>query len=137
MTHNKGIMNGVDAVLLATGQDWRAVDAGCHAFASRSGKYQPLTKYQLVKTAGGIVFRGMIELPMSVGTVGGALAKNPLYQQSLKLLGDPSSKELGELVASVGLAQNFAALRALVVEGIQRGHMQLHLRAEMELKGRL
>ncbi len=122
-THNKGIMNGVDAVVIATGNDFRAVEAGAHAFASVSGKYKPLTKYYKNKE-GDLV--GEIEIPIAVGTVGGATRTKPEAKVALKILGAKSAKELSEVIAAVGLAQNFAALRALATEGIQRGHMRLH-----------
>jgi hydroxymethylglutaryl-CoA reductase len=122
-THNKGIMNGIDAVVIATGNDFRAVEAGAHAFASRSGKYKPLTKYYKNKD-GDLV--GEIELPVAVGTVGGATRTKPEAKIALKILGVKTAKELSEIIASVGLAQNFAALRALATEGIQKGHLRLH-----------
>ena len=122
-THNKGIMNGVDAVVIATGNDFRAVEAGAHAFASVSGKYRPLTKYYK-NEEGDLV--GEIEIPIAVGTVGGATRTKPEAKVALKILGAKSAKELSEVIAAVGLAQNFAALRALATEGIQRGHMRLH-----------
>jgi hydroxymethylglutaryl-CoA reductase len=124
-THNKGIMNGIDAVVIATGNDWRAVEAGAHAYAAYGGKYLPLTKY--AKTASGDLL-GQIELPMAVGLVGGATKTHPLAKIAVKILGVKSARELAEIIASVGLAQNFAALRALSTEGIQRGHMELHAR---------
>ncbi|MFH1056355.1 MAG: hydroxymethylglutaryl-CoA reductase, degradative, partial [Candidatus Micrarchaeota archaeon] len=122
-THNKGIMNGIDAVVVATGNDWRAAEAGAHAFASLSGKYLPLTKYSKDKE-GNLV--GEIELPVVVATFGGATKTHPLAQIALKILGVKSAKELACVIASVGLANNFAALRALSTEGIQKGHMKLH-----------
>ena len=94
VTHNKGIMNGIDAVCLATGQDWRAVEGSAHAFASRSGKYQPLTHFQLIKKEGKEFFRGMLEIPIAVGTVGGAVARNPVYKACLSMLNHPSAQEL-------------------------------------------
>ncbi|MBI5347338.1 MAG: hydroxymethylglutaryl-CoA reductase, degradative [Candidatus Aenigmarchaeota archaeon] len=121
-THNKGVMNGIDAVVIATGNDFRAVEAGAHAFAS-IGSYKPLTTYEKNKD-GDLV--GMIELPMAVGIVGGTTRTNPIAKIALKILGVKSAKELAEIIAAVGLAQNFAALRALSTEGIQRGHMELH-----------
>ncbi len=121
-THNKGIMNGVDAVAVATGNDWRAVEAGIHAFASMGG-YKPLNKYYKDEE-GNLV--GEIELPLAVGTVGGAIWTNPVAQISLKILGAKTARELSMVMAAVGLAQNFAALRALGTEGIQKGHMNLH-----------
>lgn len=123
-THNKGIMNGVCAVLIATGNDFRAVESACHAYSAMKG-YKPLTHYE-VNEEGDLI--GYIELPMSVGVVGGVKA-NPLARICLKILGVRSAEELARIVASVGLAQNFAALRALVSEGIQRGHMKLHARS--------
>ncbi|NIP40203.1 MAG: hydroxymethylglutaryl-CoA reductase, degradative [Candidatus Aenigmarchaeota archaeon] len=122
-THNKGIMNGVDAVVIATGNDFRAVEAGAHSYASISGRYKPLTRYHKNKE-GDLV--GEIELPLAIGTVGGATRTKPEAKVALKILGVGSAKELSEIIASVGLAQNFAALRALATEGIQRGHMRLH-----------
>ena len=122
-THNKGIMNGVDAVLLATGNDFRAVEAGAHAYASMSGRYKPLTKYY--KNGNGDLV-GEIEMPVAVGVVGGATRTKPEAKVALKILGVKTAKELSEVIAAVGLAQNFAALRALATEGIQKGHMRLH-----------
>ncbi|HLC80126.1 MAG TPA: hydroxymethylglutaryl-CoA reductase, degradative [archaeon] len=122
-THNKGIMNGIDAVVIATGNDFRAVEAGAHTFASHSGKYLPLTKYYKDKN-GDLI--GEIELPLAVGLVGGATKTHPLAKINIKLLGVKSANELGQIIAAVGLAQNFAALRALATEGIQKGHMRLH-----------
>jgi hydroxymethylglutaryl-CoA reductase len=125
-THNKGIMNGVDAVLIATGQDFRAVEAGAHTYAAtRKGGYQSLTHYE--RTPAGDL-RGSIELPLAVGLVGGAVRTHPVAQLSVKILGVRTARELAQVVASVGLAQNLAALRALSQEGIQKGHMQLHAR---------
>ncbi len=123
-THNKGIMNGVCAVLVATGNDFRAVESACYAYSAMQG-FKPLTHYE-INEDGDLV--GYIELPMSVGVVGGAKA-NPLARICLKILGVKSAEELARVIASVGLAQNFAALRALVTEGIQRGHMELHARS--------
>ena len=125
-THNKGIMNGIDAVVVATGNDWRAIEAGAHAYAAwRSGGYRSLTTWE--KDANGDLV-GTIELPMAVGLVGGATAVHPTAKANVRLLGVKSAQELGEVIAAVGLAQNFAALRALATEGIQRGHMSLHAR---------
>ncbi|MBI4174130.1 MAG: hydroxymethylglutaryl-CoA reductase, degradative, partial [Candidatus Aenigmarchaeota archaeon] len=121
-THNKGIMNGVDAVLIATGNDFRAAEAGAHAFAALDG-YRPLTSYE--KNSGGDLV-GSIELPMVAGIVGGATNSNPIAKISLKILDIKRAHELSEIAACVGLANNFAALRAMVKEGIQRGHMKLH-----------
>jgi hydroxymethylglutaryl-CoA reductase len=125
-THNKGIMNGIDAVVLATGNDWRAIEAGAHAYAAwKSGGYRSLSAWE--KAANGDLV-GTIELPMAVGLVGGATAVHPTAKANVRLLGVKSAQELGEVIAAVGLAQNFAALRALATEGIQRGHMSLHAR---------
>ncbi len=124
-THNKGIMNGIDAVVLATGNDTRAIEAGAHAYAAIRGQYKPLTKFE--KTADGDL-AGTIELPMAVGLIGGATKTHPTARACIKLLGVKSASELGEVVAAVGLAQNLAALRALATVGIQKGHMSLHAR---------
>ncbi len=124
-THNKGIMNGIDAVVIATGNDWRAVEAGAHAYAARSGRYTALSHWG--KDADGNLV-GSLELPMPVGTVGGATRVHPSAQAALALMGITSARELAEIIVSVGLAQNLAALRALATEGIQRGHMGLHAR---------
>lgn len=122
-THNKGVMNSVDAVVIATSNDWRAVEAGAHAYASITGKYIPLTRYEK-NSRGDLV--GHIELPLAVGLVGGATKVHPVSQVMLKILDVSSAKELAEVAASVGLASNFAAMRAMVVEGIRKGHMKLH-----------
>lgn len=122
-THNKGIMNGIDAVVIATGNDFRAIESGAHAYAARTGRYKPLTTWE--KTKGGDL-KGEIELPLALGTVGGATKIHPLAQIALKILGVDSAQELAEVIASVGLLQNLGALRALAAEGIQRGHMKLH-----------
>jgi hydroxymethylglutaryl-CoA reductase len=124
-THNKGIMNGVDAVVIATGNDWRAVEAGAHAYAARNGRYTSLSTWG-VDDAGNLV--GGLELPMAVGIVGGATKVHPTAQAALKLMGVKTAAQLAEIIVSVGLAQNLAALRALATEGIQRGHMTLHAR---------
>ncbi len=124
-THNKGIMNGIDAVVIATGNDWRAIEAGAHAYAARSGHYSPLTTWERDEE-GNLV--GTIEVPLAVGLVGGATATHPTAKANVKLLGVKTAQELAQIIASVGLAQNFAALRALATEGIQRGHMSLHAR---------
>ena len=125
-THNKGIMNGIDAVVLATGNDWRAIEAGAHAYAAtKSSGYRSLTTWE--KNGEGDLV-GTIELPLAVGLVGGATAVHPTAKANVRLLGVKSAQELAEIIASVGLAQNFAALRALATEGIQRGHMSLHAR---------
>ncbi len=122
-THNKGIMNGVVAVAIACGQDIRALEAGAHSYASRSGKYKPLTTWEKNKD-GDLV--GRLEMPMAVGLVGGAAKTHPTARADIKILGVKSAIELAEVMGAVGLAQNFAALRALASEGIQRGHMKLH-----------
>ncbi|HSQ38754.1 MAG TPA: 3-hydroxy-3-methylglutaryl-CoA reductase, partial [Anaerolineales bacterium] len=124
-THNKGIMNGVDAVVIATGNDWRAIEAGAHAYAARSGKYTSLSTWS--KDADGNLV-GTLEMPMAVGIVGGATKVHPSAQAAVKLMGVKTASELAEIIVSVGLAQNLAALRALATEGIQRGHMSLHAR---------
>ena len=123
-THNKGIMNGIDAVAVALGQDWRAIESAAHSYASIGGAYGPLTKYWIKDD----IFHGQIEMPISVGSQGGAIKSNPSYMNTLKILGYPNATELAHIMLSVGLAQNFAALRALSIEGIQRGHMNLHSR---------
>ena len=124
-THNKGIMNGIDPVIVATGNDWRAVEAGAHAYASRSGRYTSLTHWE--KDGSGALV-GSIEMPMPVGLVGGATKTHPLARLALKIMDVRSAQELGEVAVAVGLAQNLGALRALATEGIQRGHMALHAR---------
>jgi hydroxymethylglutaryl-CoA reductase len=124
-THNKGIMNGVDAVVIATGNDWRAIEAGAHAYAASSGRYTSLSTWG--KDADGNL-TGELEMPMAVGIVGGATKVHPAAKASLKLMGVKTASELAGIIASVGLAQNLAALRALATEGIQRGHMTLHAR---------
>ena len=123
-THNKGTMNGIDAVAIATGQDWRAIEAGAHAWAARDGQYRSLTRWKVIED----VLHGSIELPMQVGTVGGTLKTHPTVAANLKILGNPRAKELSGVMVSVGLAQNLGALRALATEGIQRGHMRMHAR---------
>ena len=124
VTHNKGIMNGIDALILATGNDFRAVAAGAHAYASRSGTYKSLTEARIVE--GKFVFS--IEIPLSLGTVGGLTRLHPLARLSLEILQNPSAEELMQIVAVAGLAQNFAAVRALTTTGIQQGHMKMHLK---------
>ncbi|MBL8089378.1 MAG: hydroxymethylglutaryl-CoA reductase, degradative [Anaerolineales bacterium] len=124
-THNKGIMNGVDAVVIATGNDWRAIEAGAHAYAARSGKYTSLSTWSK-DDEGNLV--GALEMPMAVGIVGGATKVHPAAQMAIQLMEVKSANELAEIIVSVGLAQNMAALRALATEGIQRGHMSLHAR---------
>lgn len=123
-THNKGIMNGIDAVAIALGQDWRAIESAAHSFAALKGRYSPLSDYRVVNG----VLKGSIELPISVGTKGGAISTNPSYVNTLQIMGFPSATDIAQVMASVGLAQNFAALRAMSIEGIQRGHMNLHAR---------
>ncbi|MFO0596339.1 MAG: hydroxymethylglutaryl-CoA reductase, degradative [Myxococcaceae bacterium] len=123
-THNKGVMNGVDAVAIATGQDWRSIEAGAHAFACRDGQYRPLSTWTLEE--GHLV--GRIELPLALGTVGGPIKVHPQVQAALKVLRVSSARELSMVMAAVGLAQNFAAVRALGSVGIQKGHMALHAR---------
>lgn len=124
-THNKGIMNGVDAVVIASGNDWRAIEAGAHAYAARSGRYTALSTWG-VDVDGNL--NGELEMPMAVGIVGGATRVHPGAQTALKLMDVKTASELAEIIVSVGLAQNLAALRALATEGIQRGHMSLHAR---------
>jgi hydroxymethylglutaryl-CoA reductase len=123
-THNKGIMNGVDAVMLATGQDWRAVEAGAHAFAARSGRYTALARWRV---AGGLL-RGEMTLPLAVGVVGGVVRVHPSVRSALRVADVEGARDLAQLAAAVGLAQNLGALRALAGEGIQSGHMRLHAR---------
>ncbi|RLG51225.1 MAG: hydroxymethylglutaryl-CoA reductase, degradative [Thermoproteota archaeon] len=131
-THNKGIMNGISAVIRATGNDTRAAEAGAHAYAALGEHYKPLTTYE-VNERGNLV--GTIELPIAAGIVGGATRIHPLARVALKILGVKSARELSEVLAAVGLAQNFAALRALATEGIQRGHMELHARSLAMMAG--
>ncbi len=123
VTHNKGIMNGIDAVILATGNDFRAVEAGVHAFASRNGRYSSLTHAEIK----GDRFRFWMDIPLALGTVGGLTSLHPLVKLALEMLGRPSARELMQIVAVAGLAQNFAALRSLTTTGIQEGHMKMHL----------
>ena len=130
-THNKGIMNGVDAVLLATGQDWRSVEAGAHAFAASSGQYRPLAVWREVDGA----LAGELTLPMAVGTVGGALHLHRGARLALEMIGAETASELAEVTAAAGLASNLAALRALATDGIQRGHMSLHARVVARAAG--
>ena len=131
-THNKGIMNGIDAVAIATGNDWRAIEAGAHAYAAIDGQYRPLSRWS-VGAAGELV--GEIRVPLKVGTVGGTLAANPAAALGLRIAGVESAVELAQLMAAVGLAQNFAALRALATSGIQKGHMRLHARSLVAATG--
>lgn len=126
-THNKGIMNGVDAVVVATGNDWRAVEAGAHAYAARRGRYEPLATWELVDDDRAL--EGRLEMPLALGTVGGALRAHPAARVALALMGVAGAAELAMVAAAAGLATNLAALRALATEGIQRGHMALHHRA--------
>jgi hydroxymethylglutaryl-CoA reductase len=123
VTHNKGIMNGIDAVVIATGNDFRAIEAGAHAYASRNGTYQSLSNAYIKNND----FYFELTLPMAIGTVGGVTNLHPLVKLALKILGNPNSKELMKIIASVGLAQNFGAIRSLVTSGIQKGHMKMHL----------
>lgn len=138
-THNKGILNGIDAVAIATGNDWRAIEAGAHAYAARDGQYRALTEWRMI-TDNGMpgghtegrprkpALYGRLEMPLAVGIVGGATRAHPTAQVALKILGVASARELAEIMVAVGLAQNLAAIRALATEGIQRGHMALHAR---------
>lgn len=123
VTHNKGIMNGIDAVVLATGNDFRAVEAGVHAYAARSGQYKSLTHCTIDQG----IFKFWIEIPLALGTVGGLTSLHPMAKLSLDMLQRPSARELMMIMATAGLAQNFAALRALTTKGIQHGHMKMHL----------
>ena len=123
VTHNKGIMNGIDAVILATGNDFRAIEAGVHAYASKDGTYSSLSHAKIENG----VFTFWIEIPLALGTVGGLTGLHPLVKFALQLLDKPSAKELMQIVAVAGLAQNFAALRSLTTTGIQQGHMKMHL----------
>ena len=132
-THNKGIFNGIDAILIATGNDWRAIEAGAHAFASRDGHYQGLSCWTLDLEREELV--GEMTLPMPVATKGGSIGLNPRVVLSHELLGNPSAKELAQIIVSIGLAQNFAALKALVSTGIQQGHMKLQAKSLALLAG--
>jgi len=125
-THNKGILNGIDPVVIATGNDWRGAEAGAHAYAARDGQYRALTDWRIDPESGDLV--GSLEVPLALGTVGGGTRSHPLAAVCLKILGARSARELSEVAVSVGLAQNLSALRALVTEGIQSGHMALHAR---------
>jgi hydroxymethylglutaryl-CoA reductase len=149
-THNKGILNGIDAVAIATGNDWRAIEAGAHAYAARQGQYAALTEWRAVYKLADLpasgaylsegddaplpkgvelpLLYGRLELPLAVGIVGGATRAHPVAQVAMKVIGVGSARELSEVMAAVGLAQNLAAIRALVTDGIQRGHMALHAR---------
>lgn len=126
VTHNKGIMNGIDPVVIATGNDWRAVEAGAHAYASRHGEYSSMTEWS-IDQEGNLV--GKLELPMAVGTVGGSINVHPMSKLALKILDIQSADELAQVIVAVGLAQNLGALKALVTDGIQKGHMALHSRS--------
>ena len=132
-THNKGIFNGIDAILIATGNDWRAIEAGAHAFASRDGRYKGLSSWRLDLETEELV--GEMTLPMPVATKGGSIGLNPRVALSHELLGNPSAKELAQIIVSIGLAQNFAALKALVSTGIQQGHMKLQAKSLALLAG--
>ncbi|MDU4467465.1 MAG: hydroxymethylglutaryl-CoA reductase, degradative [Streptococcus mitis] len=132
-THNKGIFNGIDAILIATGNDWRSIEAGAHAFASRDGHYQGLSQWTLDVEREELV--GQLTLPMPVATKGGSIGLNPRVALSHELLGNPSAKELAQIIVSIGLAQNFAALKALVSTGIQQGHMKLQAKSLALLAG--
>ncbi len=123
VTHNKGIMNGIDAIAIATGNDFRAIEAGAHAYASRKGKYTSLSKARIENG----VFNFSIEIPLSLGTIGGITNLHPLVKLALEMLGNPNAEELMQITASVGLAQNYGALRSLITSGIQKGHMKMHL----------
>jgi len=139
-THNKGIMNGIDAVVMATGNDWRAIEAGAHAYAARDGAYRSLSTWTYVPGDGagqGGALVGALEVPMAVGIVGGATRVHPLARFALQLMGVKSARELAEIIAAVGLAQNLAAIRALATEGIQKGHMALHARQVATAAGAL
>ena len=123
VTHNKGIMNGIDAVVLATGNDFRAIEAGVHAYASKSGQYSSLSHAKIEDD----IFTFWIEVPLALGTIGGLTSLHPLVKFSLEMLGNPSAEELMQIVAVTGLAQNFAAVRSLTTTGIQQGHMKMHI----------
>ena len=123
VTHNKGIMNGIDAVLISTGNDFRAVEAGIHAFASSKGKYKSLSECTIIDN----IFKIKLKIPLSIGTIGGITDIHPMVKLSLKLLENPTSDKLMNIICSVGLAQNFAAVKSLVTSGIQKGHMKMHL----------
>jgi hydroxymethylglutaryl-CoA reductase len=125
-THNKGIMNGIDPVVIATGNDWRGIEAGAHAFAARTGTYRPLAIWRAAEDG---MLVGQLEVPMAIGTVGGTLRVHPGARLGLRILGITNANELGMVIGAAGLASNLAALRALSAEGIQRGHMSLHARS--------
>ena len=127
VTHNKGIMNGIDAVAIALGQDWRAIESAAHAYAAITGEYKPLTKYKIARDKDGKQnLIGSLEMPLACASLGGAIGTNPSYSVSRMIADNPSGKEIAKMLVSVGLAQNFAAIRALAIEGIQKGHMNLH-----------
>ena len=130
-THNKGIMNGIDAVAVATGNDWRAIEAGAHAYACQDGAYRSLSRWSIED--GHLV--GSLELPMGVSTVGPAVETHPRVRLALRMLGVGSARELAAIMVTVGLASNMAAMRALATEGIQKGHMALHARAVSHAAG--
>ena len=123
VTHNKGIMNGIDAVLISTGNDFRAVEAGIHAYASSKGKYKSLSECTIIDN----IFKIKLKIPLSIGTIGGITDIHPMVRLSLKLLENPTSDKLMNIICSVGLAQNYAAVKSLVTSGIQKGHMKMHL----------
>jgi hydroxymethylglutaryl-CoA reductase len=125
-THNKGVMNGIDAVAIATGNDWRAIEAGAHAYCARDGQYRPMTRWEIDPDTGRL--EGSIEVPLQFGTVGGPIRVHPTVQSNLKLLGTDDARELAAIAAAVGLAQNLGALKALATDGIQAGHMRMHAR---------
>ena len=127
-THNKGIMNGIDAVAIATGNDWRAIEAGAHAWAAHGGQYRPLSTWRVVEDDRGAALTGEIALPMQVGTVGGPIKVHPTVQANHRIAGVRGAADLGMLMAATGLIQNLGALRALAMEGIQEGHMRMHAR---------
>ena len=131
-THNKGIMNGVDAIAIATGNDFRAIEAAAHAYAARDGRYRGLTRWQAAENGD---LAGEIEMPMKVGTVGGSLETNPTVRLNHRLLGSPNAAELAAVMGTVGLAQNYAALRSLATDGIQQNHMTLHARSVASAAG--
>ena len=122
-THNKGIMNGIDPVVIATGNDWRAVEASAHSWAAHQGSYRSMSYWKVVRED---TLYGCLELPIPVGTVGGVTKLHPFAKLALKMLGNPNAQKLARIMVSVGLAQNLSALRALSVEGIQSGHMRMH-----------
>lgn len=132
-THNKGIFNGIDAIVLATGNDWRAIEAGAHAYASRDGRYRGLSTWEIVDND----LVGQLTLPLPIATVGGSIGLNPKVQVAFDILDQPKARTLAGIIASVGLCQNFAALRALVTAGIQQGHMKLHAKSLAMLAGAL